>query len=131
MVMHAHTCPSGQPLGIPIRRASNGHHSQVHIKLKKSHSPPSYLGSDLLLFKYLDLFVELEGVKTISCNMVRLNTFDSMDTKKDDILKKGETTTPKKSKILFWGEYDEPGIYDEFRPHWGPGSKYKPWIHGD
>ncbi len=95
MVMHAHTCPSGQPLGIPIRRASNGHHSQVHIKLKKSHSPPSSLGSDLLLFKYLDLFVELEGVKTISCNMVRLNTFDSMETKKDDTLKKGKTNPPK------------------------------------
>ena len=41
-----------------------------------------------------------------------LNTYDSMETKKDDTLKKGETTTPKKSKILFWGEYDEPGIYD-------------------
>ena len=35
------------------------------------------------------------GVKTISCNMVRLNTYDSMDTKKDDTLKKGKTNPPK------------------------------------
>ena len=24
--------------------------------------------------------------------------------------------------------YDDPPFYDEFRPFWGPGSKYKPWI---
>ena len=34
----------------------------------------------------------------------------------------------KKEKILYHSEYDDPGIYDEFYPLWGPGSKYKPWI---
>ena len=52
-----------------------------------------------------------------------------MDNKKnEETLKTGQTTTTKKSKILFHSEYDDPGIYDEFYPHWGPGSKYKPWI---
>ena len=37
---------------------------------------------------------------------------------------------PKKGKILFRSEYDDPGIYEEFAPHWGPGSQYKPWIYG-
>lgn len=36
----------------------------------------------------------------------------------------------KRTKILFHSEYDDPGIYEEFAPHWGPGSKYKPWIYG-
>ena len=27
--------------------------------------------------------------------------------------------------------YDDPPFYDEFRPFWGPGSKYKPWIYGE
>lgn len=58
-------------LGHTFRRDFHCHHHPIQIKLKKSWSPPLYLGSDLLLFKYLDLFVELEGVKTISCNMVR------------------------------------------------------------
>ena len=31
--------------------------------------------------------MEPEGVKTISCNMVRLNTYDSMDTKKEETVK--------------------------------------------
>ena len=46
------------------------------------------------------------------------------------ILKKGETKPTKKSKIQFHSEYDEPGIYEEYRPYWGPGSSYKPWIYG-
>lgn len=33
-------------------------------------------------------------------------------------------------KIWDQGGYDEPPFYDEFRPHWGPGSSYKPWIYG-
>lgn len=53
-----------------------------------------------------------------------------MEEKKDN-LKKGETKSTKKSKILFCSEYDDPGIYEEFRPHYGPGAKYKPWIYGD
>ena len=36
----------------------------------------------------------------------------------------------KGKKILLHSEYDDPGIYEEFRPHWGPGSSYKPWIYG-
>lgn len=26
--------------------------------------------------------------------------------------------------------YDDPPFYEEFRPIWGPGSSYKPWING-
>ena len=37
----------------------------------------------------------------------------------------------KKEKILYHSEYDDPGIYDEFGPLWGPGSSYKPWIYGE
>ena len=36
----------------------------------------------------------------------------------------------KKEKILYHSEYDDPGIYDEFGPLWGPRSSYKPWIYG-
>lgn len=36
----------------------------------------------------------------------------------------------KEKKILLHDNYDEPGIYEEFRPLWGPGSSYKPWIYG-
>ena len=36
-----------------------------------------------------------------------------------------------KSKKKPWETgYKEPPFYDEFRPHWGPGSKYKPWKYG-
>lgn len=38
-------------------------------------------------------------------------------------VKKGE-------KLSLHDNYDEPGMYEEFRPIWGPGSKYKPWING-
>ena len=38
--------------------------------------------------------------------------------------------TVKKEKWCFdQGGYDDPPFYDEFRPFWGPGSKYKPWIY--
>ena len=36
----------------------------------------------------------------------------------------------RKEKILYHSEYDDPGIYEEFRPLEGPGSSYKPWIYG-
>ena len=38
----------------------------------------------------------------------------------------------KKRKKKPWEDsgYDDPPFYDEFRPFWGPGSKYKPWIYG-
>ena len=26
--------------------------------------------------------------------------------------------------------YKNPPFYDEFRPFWGHGSSYKPWIYG-
>ena len=48
----------------------------------------------------------------------------------DIVVEKTDKTVKKKSKILFHSEYDDPGIYEEFKPHWGPGSKYKPWIYG-
>ena len=41
-----------------------------------------------------------------------------------------ETIKTKKKKVLFHSEYDEPGMYEEFRPLWGPGSSYKPWVYG-
>ena len=50
------------------------------------------------------------------------------DKKKEETLKTGQTTPKKGDRILYHSEYDDPGIYDEFYPHWGPGSKYKPWI---
>ena len=35
-----------------------------------------------------------------------------------------------KKKKRCWEDrgYKDPPFYDEFRPFWGPGSKYKPWI---
>lgn len=42
---------------------------------------------------------------------------------KDKIVRK------KKKRCFEQGEYDDPPFYDEFRPFWGPGSKYKPWIY--
>jgi len=44
------------------------------------------------------------------------------------VLKKSENQ--KNSKCCDPGGYDDPPYDDEFRPHWGPGSKYKPWIYG-
>ena len=45
-------------------------------------------------------------------------------------LEKNSIKDKKGKKILLHSEYDDPGIYEEFRPHWGPGSSYKPWIYG-
>lgn len=42
-------------------------------------------------------------------------------------LKQSETQN---KKCCNSGGYKEPGLYDEFQPHWGPGSSYKPWIYG-
>ena len=36
----------------------------------------------------------------------------------------------KGKKRLLHDNYDDPSIYEEFRPLWGPGSSYKPWIYG-
>ena len=36
----------------------------------------------------------------------------------------------KKKKLWEDSGYDDPPFYDEFRPFWGPGSKYKPWKYG-
>lgn len=43
-----------------------------------------------------------------------------------------ETTdkTVKKKRCFDQGGYDDPPFYDEYRPFWGPGSKYKPWKYG-
>ena len=37
-----------------------------------------------------------------------------------------------KKKKRCWEDrgYKVPPFYDEFRPFWGSGSKYKPWING-
>ena len=48
--------------------------------------------------------------------------------KNEETLKTGQTTPKKGDRILYHSEYNDPGIYDEFYPLWGPGSKYKPWI---
>ncbi len=86
---------------------------------QKSWSPPLYLGSDLLYFLCPVLIVELEGVKTISCNMVRLDTYDSME----DNNKTGKTTSPKDDG------------YDYEVPDWMKDERimvryrgYKDWI---
>lgn len=54
----------------------------------------------------------------------------SKDTLVDGV-SSGENKDKKKKKIFDQGGYDDPPFYDEFRPFWGPGSKYKPWIYGE
>ena len=73
----------------------------------------------MLYFLCPVLIVELEGVKTISCNMVRLNTYDSME----DNNKTGKTTPPKDDG------------YDYEVPDWMKDERimvryrgYKDWI---
>lgn len=51
------------------------------------------------------------------------------DTIKDGVCS-GENKDKREKKILFHDHYDDPGIYEEFRPFWGPGSSYKPWRYG-
>ena len=47
----------------------------------------------------------------------------------DVVVENTKETVKKKKKGCFdQGGYDDPPFYDEFRPLWGPGSKYKPWI---
>lgn len=46
-----------------------------------------------------------------------------------DIIKDG-VCLEKGEKLSLHDNYDEPGMYEEFRPIWGPGSSYKPWING-
>lgn len=55
--------------------------------------------------------------------------------KKNETIKDGMCSgenKDKKRKKKPWEDsgYDDPPFYDEFRPFWGPGSKYKPWIYG-
>lgn len=45
-------------------------------------------------------------------------------------LVKNSTKDKKVDKLPLHDNYDEPGMYEEFRPLWGPGSSYKPWIYG-
>ena len=73
----------------------------------------------MLYFLCPVLIVELEGVKTISCNMVRLDTYDSME----DNNKTGKTTPPKDDG------------YDYEVPDWMKDERimvryrgYKDWI---
>ncbi len=49
-----------------------------------------------------------------------------------DVVVETKDKTVKKKKKKLWEDsgYDDPPFYDEFRPFWGPGSKYKPWIYG-
>lgn len=59
--------------------------------------------------------------------MVRLNTYESMDTKKDDTLKTVKTKSPKNDLY----DYEVP---DWAKKEWGKAWckwSYKPWIYGD
>lgn len=47
-----------------------------------------------------------------------------------DVVVETKDKTVKKKKLWEDSGYDDPPFCDEFRPHWGPGSKYKPWING-
>ena len=47
-----------------------------------------------------------------------------------DVVVETKDKTVKKKKLWEDNGYDDPPFYDEFRPFWGPGSKYKPWIYG-
>lgn len=51
------------------------------------------------------------------------------DTIKDGMCSR-EKKDKKQKKIWEQGGYDDPPYDDEFRPLWGPGSSYKPWIYG-
>lgn len=44
---------------------------------------------------------------------------------------KNKSVKKKKKRCFDQGGYDDPPFYDEFRPFWGPGSSYKPWIYGE
>ena len=48
-----------------------------------------------------------------------------------DVVVETKDKTVKKKKLWEDSGYDAPPFYDEFRPFWGPGSKYKPWIYGE
>lgn len=51
------------------------------------------------------------------------------DTIKDGVCSNENKNRKRKNKRC-WEDrgYKDPPFYDEFRPFWGPGSKYKPWI---
>jgi|GEM_PF-5423854 len=59
-----------------------------------------------------------------------MKEFKVEDTIKDGMCS-GENKDKKRKKNP-WEDsgYDDPPFYDEFRPFWGPGSSYKPWIYG-
>jgi len=56
--------------------------------------------------------------------------------KKNETIKDGmfleENKNKDKKKKMIWEDsgYDDPPYDEEFRPLWGPGSSYKPWIYG-
>ena len=54
------------------------------------------------------------------------------DTIVDGVCSDENKNRKEKKKKRCWEDrgYKDPPFYDEFRPFWGPGSKYKPWING-
>ena len=48
-----------------------------------------------------------------------------------DVVVETKDKTVKKKKLWEDSGYDDQPFYDEFRPFWGPGNKYKPWIYGE
>lgn len=106
-------------MGIPSGEVPMVTTTQSRSNSKKVGLHPYIWGLICYISFVQSLFVELEGVKTISCNMVRLDTYDSME----DNNKTGKTTSPKDDG------------YDYEVPDWMKDERimvryrgYKDWI---
>ena len=66
----------------------------------------------------------------INRNMVEEKETVGLDDPDVVVGTKNKSVKKKKKRCFDQGGYDDPPFYDEFRPFWGPGSKYKPWIYG-
>ena len=69
-----------------------------------------------------------EGFPTLGTCKIRIH----MDKEKmENTIEDGVCSSENKNvkKKPWKPDYKEPPFWDEFRPLWGPGSKYKPWIN--
>ena len=103
---------------------------RAHFEKKFDFTPriPDFFVIHLLCMEFT-----LNPCRTKTILGVIIKQIMSKETINDTIGNGGCSSENRKDKgkrILFHSEYDEPGIYEEFRPHSGPGSSYKPWIYG-
>ena len=66
----------------------------------------------------------------INRNMVEEKETVGLDDPDVVVETKIKSVKKKKKRCFEQGGFDDPPFYDEFRPFWGPGSKYKPWKYG-